>query len=225
MQLFVKTLTGATLTCDVEGSTSVADLKYVFHLFLTPPSTAVRVNSPVIEDRSREIFSSRPHVSNLITYRKQVAEQTGVSAEEIVLISGLSVLEDEMTFEFLGLEKESTINMVVRLEGGKKKRKNKIYTKPKRIAHKHKKRPKAILEYFNVDNTGKITKLKIECEKCPAGTYMADHPDRHTCGKCGNMFYKLTKDGKRLPIPKQNKPSAVVKEVVAAAKGAKGKKK
>jgi hypothetical protein len=41
------------------------------------------------------------------------------------------------------------------------------------------------------------------------------------------MFYKLTKDGKRLPIPKQNKPQAVVKEVVAAAgKGAaKGKKK
>jgi small subunit ribosomal protein S27Ae len=53
--------------------------------------------------------------------------------------------------------------------GGKKKRKKKIYTKPKKIAHKHKKRPKALLEYFNVDNTGKISKLKIECEKCPAG--------------------------------------------------------
>ena len=64
---------------------------------------------------------------------------------------------------------ESTINMVLRLNGGKKKRKKKIYTKPKKIAHKHKKRPKAILEYFNVDNTGKISKLKIECEKCPAG--------------------------------------------------------
>ena len=37
---------------------------------------------------------------------------------------------------------------------------------------------------------------------------MADHPDRHTCGRCGNMFYKLTKDGKRMPIPKQNKPGA-----------------
>jgi small subunit ribosomal protein S27Ae len=125
MQLFVKTLTGATLTCDVEGS--VADLK------------------------------------------QQVAAQTGVPAEEIVLIHGMSVLEDEATFEALGLEKEATINMVVRLCGGKKKRKKKVYTKPKKIAHKHKKRPKAILEYFNVDNTGKITKLKIECEKCPAG--------------------------------------------------------
>ena len=50
---------------------------------------------------------------------------------------------------------------------------------------------------------------------------MADHPDRHTCGKCGNMFYKLTKDGKRMPIPKQNKPGASA----AAADDGKGAKK
>jgi len=61
--------------------------------------------------------------------------------------------------------------LVLRLLGGKKKRKKKIYTKPKKIGHKHKKRPKALLEYFNVDNTGKISKLKIECEKCPAGKF------------------------------------------------------
>ena len=56
---------------------------------------------------------------------------------------------------------------------------------------------------------------------------MADHPDRHTCGKCGIMFYKLTKDGKRLPVPKQNKPGAASKaEAAPAAKAApKGKKK
>ena len=57
----------------------------------------------------------------------------------------------------------------MKLLGGKKKRKKKVYTKPKKIKHKHKKREKALLEYFDVDNTGKITKLKIECEKCPAG--------------------------------------------------------
>lgn len=59
------------------------------------------------------------------------------------------------------------------------------------------------------------------------GTYMADHPDRHTCGKCGNMFYKLTKDGKRMPIPKQNKPqaAAATKEAAPAKGAAKGKKK
>ena len=59
--------------------------------------------------------------------------------------------------------------MVMTLDGGKKKRKKKVYTKPKKIKHKHKKRAKALLEYFSVENTGKITKLKIECEKCPAG--------------------------------------------------------
>lgn len=57
------------------------------------------------------------------------------------------------------------------------------------------------------------------------GTYMADHPDRHTCGKCGNMFYKLTKDGKRMPIPKQNKPAAAAPKADAAAAKPKPKKK
>ena len=55
---------------------------------------------------------------------------------------------------------------------------------------------------------------------------MADHPDRHTCGRCGNMLYKLTKDGKRMPIPKINKPqAAAAKEAAPAKGGAKGKKK
>ena len=129
MQLFVKTLTGATLTVVCAEFNTVDDLK------------------------------------------QQVAEQTGVAVEEIVLIHGLSVLDGQSTLEALGLEDEQTINMVLSLEGGKKKRKKKVYTKPKKIKHKHKKRPKAILEYFNVDNTGKITKLKIECEKCPPGKY------------------------------------------------------
>ena len=127
----------------------------------------------------------------------------------------------------------------MRLAGGKKKKKKKKnFTKPKRIAHKHVKRPKALLEYFNVDNTGKITKLKIECEKCPAGkilkfiitpsiagTYMADHPDRHTCGCCGNMFYKLTKDGKRMPPPAQKKIAKTVEKAADDASKKKGPKK
>jgi small subunit ribosomal protein S27Ae len=61
--------------------------------------------------------------------------------------------------------------MTLRLMGGKKKRKKKVYTKPKKIGHKHKKRPKALLTYFQVDSTGKVTKMKIECEKCPAGKF------------------------------------------------------
>ena len=55
---------------------------------------------------------------------------------------------------------------------------------------------------------------------------MADHPDRFTCGKCGFMYYRLTADGKRLPIPENKKPQVAVKaaEPVKAAAGKKKKK-
>lgn len=39
------------------------------------------------------------------------------------------------------------------------------------------------------------------------------------------MFYKLTKDGKRMPIPKQNKPGVASAAAAAPAKKAPAKKK
>ena len=55
---------------------------------------------------------------------------------------------------------------------------------------------------------------------------MADHQDRHTCGRCGFMYYRLTADGKRLPIPKQNAQKSEEKAEVKKddKKGKKGKK-
>ena len=58
-----------------------------------------------------------------------------------------------------------------------------------------------------------------------AGAYMADHPDRFTCGKTGTMFWKLTASGERLPVPKQNQiKKEVVKVVKKEAPKKKGKK-
>lgn len=111
------------------------------------------------------------------------------------------------------------------LDGGKRKRKKKIYTTPKRIAHKHKKRPKALLDYFSVDDaSGKVKRLKQESPAAP-GVYMADHPDRYVCGLTGQMYYKKTADGKRLPIPKQNKQAVAAKAEVVKKDAGKGKKK
>ena len=100
-------------------------------------------------------------------FRERIEESTDYSVTRLVF--GTAQLEEELTLSEAGLVDECTVNALVELEGGKRKRKKKVYTTPKKIGHKHKKRPKAILEYFNVDNTGKITKLKIECEKCPPG--------------------------------------------------------
>merc|ERR1712051_1061342 len=134
-----------------------------------------------------------------------------------------AALEDGHTLEEAGLETESSVDALVALDGGKRQRKKKVYTKPKKIGHKHKKRSLALLEYYNVEASGKIKRLKTECNKCEVATYMADHPDRFTCGKCGHMLYRLTAKGERLPIPENKKPQAVV--AAAPTKAAKGKKK
>ena len=128
-----------------------------------------------------------------------------------------------MTLEEAGVAPESNIQAFLDLEGGKRKRKKKVYTKPKKIKHKHKARKLALLDYYTVED-GKVKKLKSECSVCEVATYMADHPDRMVCGKCGKTHFRLTATGERLPIPKQNKPAVAV-AAAAPTKAAPAKKK
>ena len=140
---------------------------------------------------------------------------------------GIQTLDEETFLADSGIVDEGEVSVHFALDGGKKKRKKKPHTTPKKVPHKHKKRPKALLEYFNVEEgTMKVKRLKQESPNA-SGAYMADHPDRYTCGRTGTMFYKLTGDGKRLPIPKQN--SKVVakdaaKDAAAKKPAKKGKK-
>jgi ubiquitin-small subunit ribosomal protein S27Ae len=60
------------------------------------------------------------------------------------------------------IQKESTLHLVLRLRGGKK-RKKKVYTTPKKIKHKRKKTKLAVLKYYKVDSDGKIERLRREC--------------------------------------------------------------
>ena len=157
--------------------------------------------------------------------REQIAANFEMDAEEIELQYGIRTLQAEEFLVDAGILDEGVVSVHMSLDGGKRKRKKKVYTTPKRIPHKHKKRPKALLEYFSVDDaSGKVKRLKQE-SPAAAGVYMADHPDRYVCGKTGKMFWKLTADGKRLPIPKQNKPVAVAKAADAKKPAAAAKKK
>ena len=132
---------------------------------------------------------------------------------------GIQTLDEETFLADAGIVDEGEVSVHFALDGGKKKRKKKPHTTPKKIPHKHKKRPKALLEYFSVDEgTMKVKRLKQESPNA-AGAYMADHPDRYTCGRTGTMFYKLTADGKRLPIPKQNKVVLTKEQLLKEAGG------
>merc|ERR1711991_205328 len=87
--------------------------------------------------------------------RADIAAQVGVPAEkQSLLFSGSAA------FEVSDLEDGDVLRLNLRLLGGGKKRKKKVYTTPKRVKHKRKPRKLAVLSYYQVDSTGKITRLR-----------------------------------------------------------------
>nr|CDJ98371.1 Ubiquitin and Ribosomal protein S27a domain containing protein [Haemonchus contortus] len=142
-------------------------------------------------------------VNDVLSIKSLIAAQEGIAVEDQRLIyAGRQLSDDEE------VEAESTLHLSLSLLGGAKKRKKKVYTTPKKIKHKRKKVKLAVLKYYEVDDNGKIRRLRKECQSpsCGGGVFMAAHENRYYCGRCHDTL--------------------VVEEpvVTSKAKGGKGKK-
>ena len=83
---------------------------------------------------------------------------------------------------------QATVFLTCGLDGGAKKRKKKVYTKPKKVPHKHKKVKLAVLKFYKVDGNNKVVRLRKESPVCGPGVFMATHFNRYHCGKSGVTY-------------------------------------
>ena len=87
---------------------------------------------------------------------------SGIPVDEQRLTLGGISLDDELTLDECHVEDESTLYVLLDLEGGGKKRKKKSYNTPKKNKHKRKKVKLAVLKYYKVKTHA--TKSFIERE-------------------------------------------------------------
>ena len=175
------------------------------------------VRNPCGSTRAVELDS----VSSL---RSQVASDAGISSEQVRLLFGGLALSDELSFAAYGICDEATVHVALAMDGGAKKRKKKVFAKPKKNKHKHIKNKLGILNCYKVESDGSVTRVLQQCPRDTCvGSFMAKHYNRHYCGKCSLTY--MIKGMEGVAPPKPVAKVVAVDTTAAAGKAAAKKKK
>ena len=133
--------------------------------------------------------------ASIDTIYSQVERMMGVPSEEQNLILNGKSLETGKLILNYKIQEEETIYLLIKLNGGAKGKKKKKDVKKGKKKHKKRKVKLAILKYYRVED-GKVVRLKQMCKVCPAGTFIAEHPDRLYCGRCHAGYAKVADNKK-----------------------------
>ena len=124
-------------------------------------------------------------------FKSNIQEELGCLSDDLRLIFEGKNLNGENTLEEFGVREASTIEAVLSLKGGKKKKKRKAYTSAKKNKHRHINVQLRTLVYYSINQDDeKVVRQRSYCpdKGCGPGVRLAKHKDRYHCGKCGKTL-------------------------------------
>lgn len=154
----------------------------------------------------------------------QVAVENGLEIGSFKLLCAGLEIDENMTLVESGVVDGAIIDLALEVDGGKKKRKKKVYTTEKKTKHKHVNNKLRILSYYTITKDGTVEPTKLKSTNLPEGTvrYMANHWNRHYCGRTRVALLKEKPDR---PKPAEKKVGGDKKAEAAKPAKAKGKGK